>query len=108
MKKSIFSIILFHCLTAATAQQSYSQAVHEQIVRVENNLSGGIVFDGKPYNLEQRMQHYNVKGLSIAVVKDFKIVWAKGYGWADEKEKRKWDTYRSLCVAAVQCIQKRR
>ncbi|MFA6058244.1 MAG: serine hydrolase [Taibaiella sp.] len=88
MKKSIFSIILFHCLTAATAQQPYSKAVNEQIVRVENNLSEGIVIDGKPYNLEERMQHYHVKGLSIAVVKDFKIVWAKGYGWADEKEKR--------------------
>lgn len=88
MKKFCFTALLFHSLTTAIAQQSYSKAVHEQITRVENNLSGGIVIDGKPYNLEERMQHYNVKGLSIAVVKDFKIVWAKGYGWADEKEKR--------------------
>jgi CubicO group peptidase (beta-lactamase class C family) len=88
MKKCCLTVIVFYSLTTATAQQPYSKDVNEQIVRVENNLSEGIVIDGKPYNLEERMQHYNVKGLSIAVVKDFKIVWAKGYGWADEKEKR--------------------
>lgn len=88
MKKFCFAVLLFHSLTTAIAQQPYFKDVNEQIVRVENNLSGGVVIDGKPYNLEERMRHYNVKGLSIAVVKDFKIVWAKGYGWADEKEKR--------------------
>ena len=88
MRKFCFTVLLFHSLTTVTAQQPYTKDVNEQIVRVENNLSGGIVIDGKPYNLQERMKHYNVKGLSIAVVKDFKIVWAKGYGWADEKEKR--------------------
>ena len=34
------------------------------------------------------MRHYNVKGLSIAVVHNYKVVWAKGYGWADEQEKK--------------------
>jgi CubicO group peptidase (beta-lactamase class C family) len=33
------------------------------------------------------MAYYKVKGLSIAVVNKYKVVWAKGYGWADEKEK---------------------
>jgi CubicO group peptidase (beta-lactamase class C family) len=32
------------------------------------------------------MAFYKVKGLSIAVVKDYKIIWARGYGWADEAE----------------------
>ena len=40
------------------------------------------------YNIIDRMAHYKVKGLSIAVIEDYKIAWAKGYGWADEKEKR--------------------
>jgi len=81
--------MLFHCLTAATAQQSYSKAVNEQIARVENNLSGGTVIDGKPYNLLERMKHYNVTGLSVAVIDNYQIVWAKGYGYADKKENRK-------------------
>ena len=34
------------------------------------------------------MAQFKVKGLSIAVIKDYKIAWAKGYGWADEAEKK--------------------
>jgi len=34
------------------------------------------------------MAFYKVKGLSLAVVSNYKVVWAKGYGWADESEKR--------------------
>src|SRR5688500_2450578 len=69
-------------------QTSYSKEVLEQITAVENNLAGRIKVNGKSYNLQERMAHYNVKGLSLAVVHDYKVVWAKGYGWADEKEKR--------------------
>jgi len=80
--------MFFPWLTVAIAQQPFSKAVNKQITQVENNLSGRIIIDGKPYNIRERMKHYNVKGLSIAVVKNYKLVWAKGYGWADEKEKR--------------------
>ena len=33
--------------------------------------------------LEERMAAYRVRGLSVAVIRDFRIEWAKGYGWAD-------------------------
>ncbi len=80
MKKVSLVILLALGLTVANAQNPYSKAVNEQIIKVENSLPGGTI--------TERMKHYNVKGLSIAVVKNYKIVWAKGYGWADEKEKR--------------------
>src|SRR5690606_14728830 len=89
MRKLSFTILLFHVMTTAIAQQ-YSKAVNEQITRVENNLSGGIVMDG--YNLQERMKHYNVSGLSIAVIDNYQVVWAKGYGYADKKENRKATT----------------
>ena len=38
---------------AAAAQQPYSKAVNEQIARVETNLSGGMVIDGKMYTLSE-------------------------------------------------------
>ncbi len=89
MRKTIFVLLLLHCLSAATAQQHYSKAVKEQIARVESNLSGSMVIDGKLYTLTERMKHYNVTGLSIAVIDHYQIVWAKGYGYADKKEHRK-------------------
>ena len=35
------------------------------------------------YTLQQIMERFHVPGVSIAVVKDFKIHWAKGWGVAD-------------------------
>lgn len=82
-------ILLCHCLTVVTAQQPYSKAVNEQITRVENTLSGGLVIDGKLYSLSERMKYYKVEGLTVAVIDNYRIVWAKGYGYADKKEGRK-------------------
>lgn len=80
-------------LTAATAQQQYSKAANEQIARVENSLSGDLVIDGKLFTLSERMKKYNVAGLSVAVIDNYQIVWAKGYGYADKKEGRKVTTH---------------
>ena len=82
MKKINLVLLLLQCLSAATAQQPYSKAVKEQIARVETNLSGGMVIDGKLYTLAERMKHYNVAGVSVAVIDNYQIVWAKGYGYA--------------------------
>jgi CubicO group peptidase (beta-lactamase class C family) len=89
MKKISLAVLLCHWLTAVTAQQHYSKAVNEHIARVETNLSGGLVIDGKLYSLSERMKHYNVAGLSVAVIDNYQIVWANGYGYADKKEGRK-------------------
>ncbi|WP_172448480.1 serine hydrolase domain-containing protein [Caulobacter mirabilis] len=50
--------------------------------RVETGLMGAAVFGDRPetWSLESRMAHWKVPGVSIAVVDDGKIVWAKGYG----------------------------
>lgn len=91
MKRLWLAISLFYCLTEAAGQTSYSNEIKEQIKQVENNLAGRIII-GKAYNLLDRMAHFKVKGLSIAVVQNHQVIWAKGYGWADEKEKRQVTT----------------
>jgi len=58
-----------------------SQTAH--IERVENNFVPISLSDNEPplqLNLRKLMEIYNVPGLSIAVIDNFKIVWAKGYG----------------------------
>jgi CubicO group peptidase (beta-lactamase class C family) len=73
----------------ANAQNNYSSSVNEKIRSVENNLLPNIMADGDaPLNIQQRMAYYNVRGVSIAVIHDHKIEWAKGYGWADLDSKR--------------------
>ncbi len=86
--KSIF-LLVFLWLSAGhiIAQTTYSKEIKSQIKRVENNLSARVKVDSG-FNVMDRMAYYNVKGLSIAVIQNYQVIWAKGYGWADEKEKR--------------------
>ncbi|MGB3946891.1 MAG: serine hydrolase [Bacteroidia bacterium] len=88
MNKTICLLIIFINSHLIIAQTLSNDEIDRQIKLVENNLSGRVRISEKGYNLEDRMKFYNVKGLSLAVIHDYKIVWAKGYGWADEKEKR--------------------
>lgn len=73
----LFSFLTFN---DATAQST----VQDRIRQVENGLTENILTgDMKPMNILERMKHYKIKGLSIAVVKDYKIDFAKSYGLAD-------------------------
>jgi CubicO group peptidase (beta-lactamase class C family) len=89
MKSIFLSIVAILQIQCLAAQIKYSPQVEAQIQQVENHLAGRIQIAGQPlYNIGDRMAHYNVKGLSLAVVHNYEIVWAKGYGWADEAGKR--------------------
>jgi len=72
---------------------NYSPEVKERIKQVENNLAGWTRVEGIPaWTLGERMKFYGVKGVSIAVIKDFHLVWSKGYGLADSAEQRPVNT----------------
>jgi CubicO group peptidase (beta-lactamase class C family) len=84
------NLLLFVLISwSSSSQNTYSKEVQEKIKAVENGLAGRVKIAGQPdYSITERMKHYKVMGLSIAVVHDYKVEWAKGYGWADVKEKR--------------------
>ena len=57
--------------------------LEERIERVENGLTPAVVIEGRApekWNLVDRMAHYKVPGVSVAVINDHQIEWAKGYG----------------------------
>ncbi|MBK8505875.1 MAG: serine hydrolase [Saprospiraceae bacterium] len=56
---------------------------------VENGLRATVHFeDDSSWNIEQRMAHYGVPGVSIAVIQDSKIHWSKTYGVMDKDTKQ--------------------
>ena len=56
------------------------------IALVEKSLVGPTHSQGfSGWTLKERMAHYHVNGLSIAVIRNYKVEWAKGYGWADKE-----------------------
>ncbi|NLE36171.1 MAG: beta-lactamase family protein [Bacteroidales bacterium] len=70
-------------------QTTYSSETEAKIKLVENSLGDWVrtQYD-TTWDLQERMKHHKVTGVSIAVVHNHKIDWARGYGWADASEKR--------------------
>ncbi|HEY7183136.1 MAG TPA: serine hydrolase [Blastocatellia bacterium] len=77
----LVALILNACHAASDAAQGQAN-VAERIQRVENGLlpAVGIKGQSSAMKLAERMAHYKVPGLSVAVVNDGKIEWARGYG----------------------------
>lgn len=65
-----------------------AQTTDPHIPAVENGLMGPFQIVGEnPWTIQERMAFWHVKALSIAVIQDYKIAWAKAYGWADDSLK---------------------
>jgi CubicO group peptidase (beta-lactamase class C family) len=83
-------IITFRCLFSLDAQtKKYPADIEEKIRQVENNLAGWIqTGENDTWTLTERMKKYNINGLSISLIHNYKIEWARGYGFAHVAEKR--------------------
>lgn len=81
--KAAFSRILLCVLVIAQIANGQSPLEH-RIKRVEQSLLSPILIKGSPgWSLQERMKHYKIPGVSIAVIKDFKVEWARAYGVKD-------------------------
>ena len=85
--KNIICLFIVACLFQACS--TASQSSEEEIKKVESSLLIHPVYieGDSTWTIEKRMAHYDVPGVSIAVIKDNKIVWAKSYGVVDKESK---------------------
>ncbi|NJB72317.1 CubicO group peptidase (beta-lactamase class C family) [Saonia flava] len=77
------SAMLLILITCITCETSNAQSITQEINNFENTLLPPILVSNEPvkkFNLLDRMKHHNIPGVSIAVVKNGKLHWAKGYG----------------------------
>lgn len=92
MKKLFLLISLVSIITNALAQENND--ILSEINTIENSLIKNIQIEGdsvQKFNIHDRMDFYKVPGVSIAVVQNGKIKWAKGYGYANTKTGAKVD-----------------
>lgn len=85
--KTIYCFFIFLLLRQVTVGQT------SKISRVENNLTETkeLIFEDSTilkYNIIDRMKFYKIPSVSIAVINDRQIEWAKTYGYADIETKR--------------------
>jgi CubicO group peptidase (beta-lactamase class C family) len=88
MKSTIFSFALALVSIMGLSTCVQTNDIAEKIHQVETNLTTNILSGSdSTYNLKDRMAYYHIHGVSIAVIHNYKIEWAKGYGWADDNLK---------------------
>jgi len=79
VRKGIFACLLLILITSCSRMSEIQ--LERRIERVEKGL---LVDQSDPpwkrMNLIDRMDYYKVPGVSIAMINDFQIEWAKGYG----------------------------
>lgn len=99
LMKNMRKIILILLTLLSGPFFTQNRSLPKRIKAVENNLIPFVPVKGfRGWNLVDRMKYYKVPGVSIAVIKDYKIDWAKGYGWAD--------TSKHIPVTPKQCFQR--
>ena len=78
----IFTLLISGCGSKVPPPPSALPAhdLAERIHTIENNLPVKTWFRWSKKTLVDRMEHYKVPGVSIAVINDDEIEWAKGYG----------------------------
>ena len=79
-------LIIFSIIITSNCWAQNGDQVLQEINAIENGLIKNIQIKGdslKTFNIQERMNHYNVPGVSITVVQNGKVKWAKGYGFAN-------------------------
>jgi CubicO group peptidase (beta-lactamase class C family) len=86
---TILFLIFLGTFSLNAQTKKYSADIEEKISQVENNLAGWVhTGTNDTWSLADRMKKYNINGVSIAVIHNFQIEWARGYGFADVSEHR--------------------
>lgn len=91
-------------LDSESAVASVATEHASRIAAVENGLKPPVLVKGEPrpkWSLAERMAYHNVRGVSIAVIVDGKIAWAKGYGVLDAERPDKVDTETLFQAASI-------
>src|SRR5215212_252783 len=99
LQRFLLPLSLATSLLVPFARPAAQEGAAARRARVERGLLPPVLIKGVPgWSLEERMRHYKVPGVSVAVIKDFKVEWAAGYGVKDV-ETREPVTERTLFQA---------
>ncbi len=85
----LLPLILIGC---SSPSDNDAEVLAKRISRIENGLQPTLQIQGDSipaFNIEARMRELGIPGVSIAVINDGELEWAKAYGMADSSENRK-------------------
>jgi CubicO group peptidase (beta-lactamase class C family) len=82
MNSRLSRLLIF---VVVVSQVAFAQSpIPSRIRRVEQGLLPPVQVKGDPgWAIQERMKHYRVPGVSVAVINDYKVEWARAYGVKD-------------------------
>ena len=82
MRRSVLFLFPLCLLMSFAGEHPHAQ----HIAKIEKGLRPATLIKGdKGWTLDERMKHYGVPAVSIAVIQDNRIAWYKVYGKADRE-----------------------
>lgn len=104
MKTSYLILVALFIIGCSPKAEKEQEFLLQRILRIENGLQANLQIEGDSipnYNIEERMKKLGIPGVSIAVINNGEIEWAKGYGMADSSENRKVTTETMFLAGSI-------
>jgi len=70
-------------------------------LRIDNTRTDSVMFDTAEKGVESFMKNWNIKGVSVAVAREGKLVYARGFGYASINDSIPVEPYHRFRVASV-------
>ncbi|MCA1741178.1 MAG: beta-lactamase family protein, partial [Bacteroidales bacterium] len=70
-------------------------------LRIDNTLTDSDMFEGAEKGIEWFLKHWSIKGASVAVAREGKLVYARGFGYASIKDSIPVEPYHRFRIASV-------
>lgn len=96
--------LAFATLALAAAAQAQSPTAQDPLAALEHGLRPSLLAAGEPvprWSLAERMRHYKVPGVAIAIVKNGEVVRAAGYGVRETGTQDKVDADTLFSVGSI-------
>ena len=70
-------------------------------VRLTNSMSSGVGFEGVEKTVNSFLRKWSIEGASIAIAKDGKLIFARGFGHADTASRIETQPYSQFRIASI-------
>jgi CubicO group peptidase (beta-lactamase class C family) len=103
-KIALFSVLLLLVSIHPGAMENNFNLVDKLVpgnVRLTNSISAGEEFSGAEKTVNAFLKRWSIAGASIAIAKDGKLVYARGFGYADTASKTETQPYSQFRIASI-------
>ncbi len=103
-RRAVWLLAIACAVASGAPATSQPDSADPMITKVEAGLQPRLQIAGEPaptWSITERMAHYKVPGVSIAVIRNGKIAWAKGYGVLEAGKPQAVDTDTLFQAASI-------